>query len=58
MEIIFMFVMGMIVFIIAVIAIFNGATHRIKSPIDDLKEEISNLEKRVNDLENEKKNNT
>lgn len=54
MEIILMFVAGMIVFIIAVMAILKGVTHRIKAPTDDLNNKISNFEKRVIDLENKK----
>jgi len=50
-----MFIAGFIVFFITVIVIIKGVTQRIKSPTDDLQEEISNLKKRVNDLENEKK---
>lgn len=55
MEIIFMLVAGFIVFIIAIIAIINGVTNRIKSPTDDLRQELSTLKKRVSALENEKK---
>lgn len=55
MEIIFMFIAGFIVFIIAIIAIIKAVTHRINIPTEDLKEEMSKLKKRVNELENEKK---
>ncbi|MGJ9459873.1 hypothetical protein [Oceanobacillus sp. CF4.6] len=55
MEIIFMYVAGIIVFVIAIIAIVRGITYRIKSPADDLKEQISILERRVDDLEKIKK---
>lgn len=40
MDIILLFVVGIIVFIIAVITILKGVTNRIKSPNDELKEEI------------------
>lgn len=55
MEIIFMFIAGFIVFIIIIIAIIKGVAHRIKSPTDELKEEVLNLKNRINELENEKK---
>jgi len=54
MEIIFMFIAGFIVFIIAIIAIIKGVTHRKKVQQMNLKEEVSNLKKRVHELENEK----
>ncbi|SET51041.1 hypothetical protein SAMN05421676_105141 [Salinibacillus kushneri] len=41
-----MFAAGIIVLIIAVMAIFKGIPHRIKTPNDDLKKKISNLEKK------------
>ncbi|MYL34968.1 hypothetical protein GLW05_15395 [Pontibacillus yanchengensis] len=41
------------VFIGLGILIIKGVTQRIKRPTDDLKAEISNLKKKVNELENE-----
>lgn len=55
MELILMFVAGLVVFIIAVISIIKGVTHRITSPTDDLREEISNLKRRVNEIEKQKR---
>ncbi|WP_377890628.1 hypothetical protein [Alkalihalobacillus sp. R86527] len=54
MEIIFMFIVGLLVSIIAVIAIVKGITYRIQKPTEDVKEENSNLNKRIDDLENER----
>lgn len=51
MEIFFMFVVGAIIFIVAIIAILKGITHRIQTPTNDLKEQITTLENRVHDLE-------
>lgn len=56
MELLFMFIVGFIVFILAINAIIIGVTYRIKSSSDDLKEEVLNLKKRINELEQEKKN--
>lgn len=55
MEIILLFSVGIVVIIIAAMAILKGITYRIKSPFEDLRTEISNLEKRVKDLENKGK---
>ncbi len=49
-----MFVVAMIVLVLSVIAIIRGLTERFKNPINELKGRISYLEKRVNDLENDK----
>lgn len=54
MEIIFMFVVGVIIVIVAIIAILKGVIHRIQTPTNDLKEQITKLENRVHDLENYK----
>lgn len=51
MELIIMFVAAFIVIILAIIAIFRGANQRIKTPHLELKEQISDLENRVKDLE-------
>lgn len=56
MGIIFIVVSGIIVFIIAIISIIRGMIDRVHAPTKDLKDEISKLQKRVNELENEKKN--
>ncbi len=58
MELILMLVAGFIVLIIAVISVFGMVTKRVSVPTEDLQEEITNLKKRVNELEDEKKNNT
>lgn len=58
MEIILILVAGIIVFIIAIISIIRGVTYRVLAPTKDLKDEISKLQKRINELENEKKNDT
>lgn len=58
MEIILMVVAGIIVFIIAILSIIKGVTHRVQAPTEDLRGEISSLQKRVDELEDEKKNNT
>lgn len=55
MEIIFMYVAGIIVFIIAITAVIKGIIHRIENPTNDLKDQISTLQKRVDELENDKK---
>lgn len=56
MEIILMFVAGFIVFIIAIFSVIKMATNRVTAPTDDLKEEITNLKKRIGELENENNN--
>src|SRR5699024_11527234 len=55
-EIILILVAGIIVFIIAIISIIRGVTYRVQAPTKNLKDEVSKLQKRVNELENEKKN--
>ncbi|MFZ3578768.1 hypothetical protein [Virgibacillus sp. DJP39] len=52
MELFFMFFVAIIVLVLAVIAIIVGLKQRIKNPTNDLKEKITNLEKRVDDIEN------
>ena len=54
MEIIFMFVAGFIVFLIAIIAIFRSAVFRMKEPAKQNEERISQLEKRLEKLETRK----
>jgi hypothetical protein len=54
MEIIFMFVAGFIVFLIALIAIFRSAVFRMKEPAKQNEERISQLEKRLEKLETRK----
>ncbi|MEN1969555.1 hypothetical protein WMZ97_15945 [Lentibacillus sp. N15] len=50
-----MFGIAMVVVVIAFIAIFNGFVQRIKNPTYELKEQVTKLEKRVEDLENNEK---
>jgi hypothetical protein len=52
MEIIFMYIAGVIVFVIASLAIINGVVSRVKRPIDNFRVQISELETRVSELEN------
>ncbi|MBP1971014.1 hypothetical protein J2Z83_003151 [Virgibacillus natechei] len=53
-----MFVVGFIVFIIAIVSVIKIAANRVAAPTNDLKEGIVRLEKRGDEFENEKKNNT
>ncbi|MFC4559724.1 hypothetical protein ACFO3D_16175 [Virgibacillus kekensis] len=55
MELIIMFGVAIVVVILAGIAIIGGLTERVKRPTGELKEQISNLEKRVNHLEDNNK---
>ncbi|WP_198030024.1 hypothetical protein [Oceanobacillus manasiensis] len=54
MEIIFMFVAGFVVFFIAIIAVMKGIIHRVKEPARQSEQRISNLEKRLQELESRK----
>ena len=55
MEIFLFLGIGFVVVVIAAIAILQGLFHRVIHPENELKEEISDLKKRVNDLESNKK---
>ncbi|WP_430787382.1 hypothetical protein VBD025_16305 [Virgibacillus flavescens] len=55
MEIFIFFAIGILVVVIAAIAIMQGLFQRVKQPENELKEEISDLKKRVNDLESDRK---
>lgn len=58
MEVILLFVAGFIVFIIAIFSVIRMATNRVTAPTEDLKKEVTNLKNRIDELENDKKNNT
>ncbi|AIF45310.1 MULTISPECIES: hypothetical protein [Virgibacillus] len=58
MEVIIIFIAGFIVFIIAIFSVIRMATTRVTAPTEDLKEEVTNLKDRIDELENNKKNNT
>ncbi len=53
MEIIFMFLAGFVVFIIALFTVIKIAANKVAAPTNDLKEEVENLKKRINELEKE-----
>lgn len=55
MEIILILVVGFIVFIIAIISVIKMVANRVIAPTNDLKEEVTNLKKRIAELEKEKK---
>lgn len=52
------FVVGFIVFIVAILSIFRVVSDRATGATNDLKKQVNDLEKRINELENDKKNNT
>lgn len=56
MEIILIFIVGFIVFTIAIFSVIKMATNRVTAPTNDLKEEITTLKKRIDELENEDNN--
>lgn len=49
-----MFMAAILVTVLAIIAIFKGITQRIRNSQSKLKLQITNLENRINDLENNK----
>ncbi|GAA0416000.1 MAG: hypothetical protein ACQEWU_07220 [Bacillota bacterium] len=55
MEIILMFAAGIIVLIIAVLAISKGITERIRTRDVNVKKKIANLENRIDALESKKR---
>lgn len=57
MEIIFILIAGFVVLILAMVSIIKMATTRVTAPTNQLKEEVLYLEKRIDELENEKTNN-
>jgi cell division protein FtsL len=54
MEIILMFVVGFIVFMIAILSVIKMTTHRVTAPTNELKEKVANLENRMDELEKDK----
>lgn len=56
MEIILIFIVVFIVFTIAIFSVINMATNRVTAPANVLKEEITTLKKRIDELENEDNN--
>lgn len=58
MEIMLIFIAGFIVFLIAIVSVFKMITNRVTAPTDDLKREVTNLKNRIDQLENEQKNET
>ena len=58
MEVILIFVAGFIVFIIAIFSVVKMATNKVTAPTEDLKEEITILKNRIDELEDDKKNKT
>jgi len=52
--IIFLFVAGFIVFIMAIFSLIKMAGNRVTAPTNELKEEIATLKNRVNELEDNK----
>lgn len=55
MEVILLFVVGFIVFIIAIFSVVKMIASRVTAPTNDLKEEVAHLKNRIDELENEKK---
>lgn len=56
MELILIFVAGFIVFIIAIFSMIKMVINRVTAPTDDLKNEMTILKKRIDELENEDNN--
>ena len=54
MEIILLFVVGFIVLIIAIFSVVKMTANRVTASTNDLKEEVTHLRKRIDELENEK----
>lgn len=56
MEIILMFVVGFILLIMVIFSVVRMTANRITAPTNDLKDEISTLKKRIDQLEKEDNN--
>lgn len=58
MGMILIIVAGFIVCIIAIFSVVKMTTNRVTAPTESLNKEITILKNRIDELENEKKNNT
>ncbi|WP_368653412.1 hypothetical protein AB4Y30_17205 [Ornithinibacillus sp. 4-3] len=54
MEVLLIFIAIPIILIFSIFVLIRGVKKRVNEPTNQLKEEVANLEKRVNDLEVEK----
>lgn len=53
MEVILLFVVGFIIFLIAIFSVIKMIANRVTAPTKELQDKVSHLSKRVKELENE-----